>query len=43
LPACPGFYHQPRRVEDLVDQVCAKVLDVCGIPQEKITRWQGSE
>ena len=43
LPACPGFYHQPRRMEDLVDQVCAKVMDVCGISQEKISRWQGSE
>jgi len=43
LPACPGFYHQPRRMEDLVDQVCAKVMDVCGISQTDIFRWQGSE
>ena len=26
LPAMPGFYHRPERVEDLVDFVVARVL-----------------
>ena len=28
LPPSPGFYHQPRSVEDLVDFVVARVLDL---------------
>jgi flavin prenyltransferase len=27
LPACPGFYHRPESIADLVDQVVGRVLD----------------
>jgi flavin prenyltransferase len=41
LPASPGFYSAPRTIEQLVDFVAAKVLDVIGVPHTLITRWSG--
>lgn len=43
LPAAPGFYHRPRTVEDLVDHVCAKVLNVAGIAQKRLPPWDGGK
>jgi 4-hydroxy-3-polyprenylbenzoate decarboxylase len=40
VPASPGFYHRPRTVEDLVDQVVTKVLDRLGLRVEIIRRWK---
>ncbi|MGY8758730.1 MAG: flavoprotein, partial [Planctomycetota bacterium] len=42
LPASPGFYHRPQSIEQLVDQVCAKILGVCDIPQSTVGPWTGS-
>ena len=39
IPASPGFYHQPRTIEDLVDFVVGRILDQCGIPQDIMPRW----
>jgi flavin prenyltransferase len=39
LPANPGFYHHPVRVEDLVDFVVARVLDQLRVPHQLIARW----
>ncbi len=39
LPACPGFYHRPQRVADLVDFVVARVLDHLEVPHELLPRW----
>jgi len=39
LPANPGFYHHPQRIEDLVDFIVARVLDQLGIPHELMPRW----
>ncbi|RMH04100.1 MAG: UbiX family flavin prenyltransferase [Planctomycetota bacterium] len=41
LPACPGFYHRPQTVLDLVDHVCAKILAVLGLPQDRVPPWDG--
>jgi 4-hydroxy-3-polyprenylbenzoate decarboxylase len=41
LPASPGFYSAPRSVQQLVDFVAAKVLDVLGVPHQLISRWAG--
>jgi 4-hydroxy-3-polyprenylbenzoate decarboxylase len=43
LPAMPGFYHRPRRVEDLVDFVVARILDKLGLEHELVARWQTPE
>lgn len=39
MPAAPGFYHQPRSIEDLVDFMVARVLDHLGIDQQLVKRW----
>lgn len=41
VPASPGFYHAPKRIEDLVDFVVARVLDLMQIPNELTRRWTG--
>jgi len=39
LPANPGFYHHPQRVEDIVDFVVARVLDQLRIDHTLMPRW----
>jgi len=39
LPANPGFYHKPKRVEDLVDFVVARILDHLGVKHDLMARW----
>lgn len=39
LPACPGFYHQPQQVSDLVDFVVARILDHLDIEHSLVSRW----
>lgn len=42
-PACPGFYLRPRGVEDLVDFVVGRVLDLLGLPHDLRTRWDPAQ
>lgn len=39
MPANPGFYFRPRRVDDLVDFMVARVLDHLGVMHELSARW----
>jgi len=39
LPAMPGFYQNPRTIEDLVDFVVARILDHLDIEQTLLPRW----
>ncbi|MNJ58750.1 putative aromatic acid decarboxylase [compost metagenome] len=39
LPAAPGFYHQPQTIDDLVDFVVARILNLLNIPQDMLPRW----
>lgn len=41
VPPMLAFYHQPRTVDDLVNQVVGKVLDLLRIPHELFRRWIG--
>jgi len=41
LPAAPGFYHRPRKVEALVDFVVQRVLDHVGVETDLVARWTG--
>ena len=43
LPASPGFYNNPRTIEDLVDFVVARILDQIGIDNDLTARWTGNE
>lgn len=39
MPANPGFYHQPQRVEELIDYMVARVLDHLGVAHTLLPRW----
>jgi 4-hydroxy-3-polyprenylbenzoate decarboxylase len=41
-PASPGFYGGAREVQQLVDFVAGKVLDVLGVEHDLLLRWQGT-
>jgi flavin prenyltransferase len=41
LPASPGFYGGAGSVQQLVDFVAGKVLDVLGVEHELLRRWTG--
>ena len=42
LPASPAFYAGAASVDQLVDFVAAKVLDVIGVEHDLIARWTGT-
>ncbi|CCQ12650.1 3-polyprenyl-4-hydroxybenzoate carboxy-lyase UbiX [Pseudoalteromonas luteoviolacea B = ATCC 29581] len=44
MPAAPGFYHNPKSIEDLVNFMVARILDHLGIEHQVSQRWgyQGS-
>jgi len=39
LPANPGFYHRPTKIEDLIDFIVARVLDQLGVAHQLMARW----
>lgn len=39
LPANPGFYQQPRTLDDLVDFIVARILDHMQIKHSLLPRW----
>lgn len=41
LPAMPAFYSKPRTVDDLVDHLVGKVLDLLKIEHDLYRRWDG--
>ncbi|MBC6905766.1 UbiX family flavin prenyltransferase [Saccharophagus sp. K07] len=41
LPASPGFYQNPKSIEDLVDFVVARIMDQLGISQSLLPPWGG--
>lgn len=43
LPACPGFYHSPKTVGDLVDHIVGKALDQIGVGHSLFGRWGEKE
>ena len=40
-PPIPGFYNNPKTIEDLVDSSVDRVLDLLGLSDEGVKRWQG--
>ena len=38
-PAMPAFYTHPTSVEEMVDFVAGRVLDLCGIDHALLQRW----
>ena len=41
MPAAPGFYHRPARVEELVDFMVQRMLDHLGLEIQIAKRWEG--
>lgn len=42
LPACPAFYSRPKNMEELVDVLVGRVLDLCGVKNDLSRRWKGN-
>ena len=43
MPAAPGFYHRPQRIDELVDFIVARALDHLGVPNTLAPRWGETE
>ena len=39
LPANPGFYHRPQRVDELIDFVVMRICDQIGVATDLLPRW----
>jgi flavin prenyltransferase len=40
-PPIPGFYTQPKTIDDIVDHSVDRVLDLIGLPAAGARRWDG--
>lgn len=45
FPPMPAFYHQPKIIQDIIDQTVNRILDQYGInlPQTLFTRWKSTK
>lgn len=41
MPASPAFYAGAKDVQQLVDQLVGRVLDLCGVTHDLFPRWTG--
>ncbi len=41
VPAMPGFYTNPKTIDDMLDFMTAKVLNLIGIEHDLDVRWDG--
>ena len=39
MPANPGFYHQPKTLDDIVDFMVARILEHIGVQHELLPSW----
>ncbi len=41
MPLCPGFYHHPENIADLVDFAVERILNALGVEDQTKKQWQG--
>jgi len=41
LPPVPAFYHEPRTIQDLIDHIVGKILDLMDVEHNLFRRWNG--
>ena len=41
LPASPGFYNIPKKIDDLIDMISSRVLEKLDIEPENLKEWKG--
>lgn len=39
MPPCPGFYHRPQTIDDLMQHFTGRVLEQLRLPHDLYTRW----
>ena len=42
IPACPGFYHNPQNIQDIIDMLVGKICDSIHVEHTLFERWQGN-
>ena len=40
LPAMPAFYHEPKKIEELVDFIVGKIFYQLGLQHKLLKRWK---
>lgn len=43
MPANPGFYHKPKKIEDIIDFMVARILDQLAIEHNLMNKWGDHE
>jgi 4-hydroxy-3-polyprenylbenzoate decarboxylase len=41
FPPTPSFYHRPQTLAEMVDHTVSRVIDLLGLPQGHVPRWNG--
>jgi 4-hydroxy-3-polyprenylbenzoate decarboxylase len=41
LPPSPAFYHKPKSIQDIIDHIVGRVLDIFDIEHDLFPRWEG--
>jgi 4-hydroxy-3-polyprenylbenzoate decarboxylase len=41
-PLSPGFYMRPESIDDLLDFMAGRLMDLLGVEHDLATRWESS-